>query len=239
MRKVWTFSPVVGLVAAFAILAAASAAADGNATRGRKAFVKCLMCHSSELDVHKTGPSLARIWGRKAGTVDGFGRYSEAIVASGVIWNRETLDRWLADPRAVIPGTLMRIRGIRNPAERRDIIAYLERIASEDTGHPKRTESRRSAAGMMGGSAPANLSNPLPEREVASIRYCPDTYEVTTVGGETFKFWEFNLRFKTDSSANGPPAGRPALLPSGMGGDRAFVIFHAPGEITPLIEAKC
>ncbi len=52
-------------------------------------------------------------------------------------------------------------------------------------------------------------------------------------------FWEFNFRFKTDTSENGPPEGHPALLRASMRGDRAFVIFASPSEISAFIETKC
>jgi cytochrome c len=61
---------------------------------------------------------------------------------------------------------------------------------------------------------------------------------VTTAAGETLPFWEFNLRFKTDSSDKGPRSGQPALLQASMMGDRAFVIFAAPEEISRFI-SKC
>src|SRR6267378_6895308 len=71
---------------------------------------------------------------------------------------------------------------------------------------------------------------------VKAITYCHDTYRVTTGEGKTRAFWERNLRFKTDSSKDGPEKGAPAILPAGMMGDRASVIFAAPEEITKLIE---
>ena len=74
---------------------------------------------------------------------------------------------------------------------------------------------------------------------MTAIRYCGDTYSVTTGGGETQQFWERNLRFKTDSSADGPLKGKPALMPAGMMGDRASVIFAEPSEISAFIEARC
>ena len=62
---------------------------------------------------------------------------------------------------------------------------------------------------------------------------------VTTADGKTRVFWERNLRFKTDSSKDGPEKGAPAIMPAGMMGDRAAVIFAAPEEITKMIEARC
>ena len=84
-----------------------------------------------------------------------------------------------------------------------------------------------------------SLKQMTPDQQVTAIRYCGDTYSVTTGTGETQQFWERNLRFKTDSSADGPPKGNPALLGAGMMGDRASVIFADPAEISAFIEAKC
>jgi cytochrome c len=78
-----------------------------------------------------------------------------------------------------------------------------------------------------------------PNNRITSIRYCGDTYTVAVETGEAHQFWEFNLRFKTDSSDQGPPPGQPVLLPASMMGDRAFVIFAAPDEISAFIEKRC
>jgi cytochrome c len=75
--------------------------------------------------------------------------------------------------------------------------------------------------------------------EVNAITYCRDTYRVTTADGKTRAFSERNLRLKTDSSKDRPQSGAPALLPAGMMGDRADVIFAAPEEISKIIEARC
>lgn len=71
------------------------------------------------------------------------------------------------------------------------------------------------------------------------ITYCGDTYRVTTGDGKTRGFWERNLRLKTDSSEDGPQKGMPALVPAGMVGDRADVIFAAPEEISGFIKSEC
>ncbi len=59
---------------------------------GRRAFSACMACHSLESGRHMTGPSLANIWNRKAGTVDNFIRYSDALKTTDLIWNAENLD---------------------------------------------------------------------------------------------------------------------------------------------------
>ncbi len=86
---------------------------------------------------------------------------------------------------------------------------------------------------------PAKLSELPPDQQVASLEYCNGTYVVTAKDGAKLPFPEFNLRFKTDSSPLGPPAGAPALLPANMMGDRAFVIFKDPEEISRYIKRSC
>ena len=67
---------------------------EGNPGRGAAVFGQCAACHSVEPGVHLTGPSLAAIWGRRAGTVGGFGRYSSALKHAGITWDAPTLDGW-------------------------------------------------------------------------------------------------------------------------------------------------
>ncbi len=75
-----------------------------------------------------------------------------------------------------------------------------------------------------------------PEHQVASISSSGDIYRVTTVSGRTVSFSEFDLRFKTDSSARGPAEGIPVLMAASMRTDRAFVVFASPREISAFIE---
>jgi cytochrome c len=93
--------------------------------------------------------------------------------------------------------------------------------------------------GMMGGGRVPNLKNLDPEDRVQTITYCKDTYTITTANGQTRKFWERNLRLKTDSSGDGLEKSAPGLVPAGMMGDRVDVIFADPGEISAHIAAKC
>jgi cytochrome c len=89
-----------------------------------------------------------------------------------------------------------------------------------------------------GGAVP-NLKRLDPKDRVQSINHCGDTYKVATADGKMRDFWERNLRFKTDVSDDGPQKGAPALVPAGMMGDRADVIFASPGEISGLITGQC
>jgi cytochrome c len=93
--------------------------------------------------------------------------------------------------------------------------------------------------GMMGGGQVPNLKKLDPADRVQTITYCKDTYTITTANGQARKFWERNLRLKTDASVEGPEKTAPALLNAGMMGDRADVIFAEPSEISPFIAAKC
>lgn len=228
----WRSLAVVIGVSAFVIALARATLPPGDPKQGAQAFRQCVACHSVEPGVHLTGPSLARIWGRKAGTVGGFTRYSDVLRKANVVWNEETLDAWLKDSQRFIPNNLMTVPGIIDEKERTHLIAYLKAISTGESppGMPR-------SAGMAGPGT--ELKEISQNRQVKTIRYCGDTYHVTTISGETFPFWEFNLRFKTDSSKNGPSRGRPVLIPAGMMGDRAFVIFSSPEEISAMIERKC
>jgi cytochrome c len=73
------------------------ASAAGDPAEGAKAFQLCAACHSLHPDVNMTGPSLAGVWGRTAGSVSSFPRYSPTLRHSGLVWNEQTLDHWLAD----------------------------------------------------------------------------------------------------------------------------------------------
>ena len=207
-------------------------AADGDAARGQQLFNACAACHSLEPDQNMTGPSLAGLWNRKAGSLASFSRYSDVLKASNIVWNDKTLDDWIKDPQHLVPGNDMPFQGIKNEKQRTDLLAFLKQ-----TTQPGHT-SQSAQGGPMGGSVP-NLKNLDPEERVQKITHCGDTYKVTTANGKTRNFWERNLRLKTDSSADGPGNGMPALLPAGMAGDRADVIFAAPEEISGFIKPEC
>ena len=100
-------------------------AADVDA--GKADFKKCVLCHTTEAGKNKIGPSLFGIVGRKAASVENF-NYSEAMKKFDHSWDAETLDTYLADPRAIVPGTKMIFPGIKDEKERQDVIAYLETL---------------------------------------------------------------------------------------------------------------
>jgi cytochrome c len=119
----------VMLSAAALVLSAAAANAAGSAESGEKIFKRsCGACHIATKDGPKRlGPTLFGVVGRKAGSVEGF-RYSEANKNSAVTWTPEVLNTYLTDPKKFIPGTTMAFAGIKNDAERTDLIAYLETL---------------------------------------------------------------------------------------------------------------
>jgi cytochrome c len=83
---------VVALAPLWSIVSAA--AAGGDAGAGAKAFRMCAACHSLRPDVNMSGPSLAGVWGRKAGRLPSFPRYSAALAGADIVWNEQTLDTW-------------------------------------------------------------------------------------------------------------------------------------------------
>jgi cytochrome c len=234
------------VIAAFAISVSVSPAVaqHGDASRGQQDFRACAPCHSLEPDRNMTGPSLANLWGRKAGSLPSFDRYSDALKSSGIIWDDRALDGWLTDPERMVPDNEMPFEGIKDDRVRADLLAFLK-DATKPGAAPERAQAQmKGMGGMMGGmmgggGRDPNLKSLEPSKRVKAITYCRDTYRVTTADDKTRAFWERNLRFKTDSSEDGPEKGAPAIMPAGMMGDRASVIFAAPEEINKMIEARC
>lgn len=221
--------------------------AAGNPTQGQRIFGACAACHSLRTDQNTTGPSLAGLWNRKAGTLPSFSRYSPAMKSANIEWNDKTLDDWIADPPHVIPGNQMTFDGIKDAKQRADLIAFLKQATEPDgsqvgqRGGPMggMMGGMGGMGGMMGGGQVPNLKKLDPEDRVQAITHCKDTYTITTANGQERKFWERNLRIKTDTSSEGPEKNTPALVAAGMMGDRADVVFADPSEISSLIVSKC
>lgn len=91
------------------------------------AFAICKSCHSVEKGKQGIGPSLAGIYGTKAGEVPGF-NFSPAMKASGLTWDDATLDKFLTSPMKTVPGTRMTYAGQSDPAKRAELIAYLKTL---------------------------------------------------------------------------------------------------------------
>ena len=106
------------------------APSGADSARGERLFARCFACHSVVAGEEKLpGPNLREVIGRRAGTLPGF-RFSPALVEAGgrgLVWTRETLDAYLADPPGFLPGTEMGSPGLREAGDRRDVIDFLER----------------------------------------------------------------------------------------------------------------
>lgn len=122
------------ILAAIAMMLAAvpltAQAAEADLAKGEKVFKKCKNCHFADKEKRKIGPHLVGLFGRKAGSLEGF-KFSSAMKAKGeegLVWDAETLDQYLAKPRKFIPKTRMMFPGLRKEADRIDLIGFLEKV---------------------------------------------------------------------------------------------------------------
>jgi cytochrome c len=116
--------PLLVVSAVAAANDATSTVLVGDPVRGKALYQACTACHS--VDENDLGPKHRGVFGRSAGSVVDYS-YSPALKASGLTWDRSTLDRWLANPSELVPGTKMYFR-INDAQGRADVIAYLEQL---------------------------------------------------------------------------------------------------------------
>jgi cytochrome c len=102
--------------------------AAGDAAHGATVYRQCMICHS--LDKNGIGPSHHNVFGRAAGSVANY-NYSAPLKASNIVWNETTLDQWLANPQALVPGTKMMF-SVDNAQDRADVIAFLKEKAGSE-----------------------------------------------------------------------------------------------------------
>jgi cytochrome c2 len=93
--------------------------------KGKAVFERCAACHSLEAGKNDDAPTLRAIFGRRIAAIEEF-RYSPAMKRSDVVWTQSTLDTFLEDPQAFIPGNRMPFDGLKEKSEREDLLAYLE-----------------------------------------------------------------------------------------------------------------
>ena len=125
-------SAIGAMAASLAVAAPAMADSDldarlaaANLKRGQLLYMACKACHDVEAGLpHKVGPNLHGMFGRKAGTAEGF-KYTDALVKAGVVWTPETMDAWLEQPGALVPGNGMAFAGIANDTDRASLVAWL------------------------------------------------------------------------------------------------------------------
>jgi len=109
-----------------ALVWSASAYAAGDPVKGEQVFKQCKICHQVGPTAKPgVGPVQNNVVGSKAGSRPGF-NYSDAVKNSGLTWDEATLDKYLENPKAIIPGTKMAFVGLKNPQDRLDVIAYLK-----------------------------------------------------------------------------------------------------------------
>ncbi|MEZ5810354.1 MAG: c-type cytochrome [Rhizobiaceae bacterium] len=120
-------------LAAVALSWPVSSASAQDVDAGAKVFKKCKVCHAvGDGATNRVGPFLNDVFGRTAGTVEGY-RYSRAMIAAGVdglVWNDETIGALVTKPRDFLKGTKMTFAGLTKEEDRVDLIAYLKTFSS-------------------------------------------------------------------------------------------------------------
>lgn len=127
-HRVFLFASALLLLPLSGALSGAHAA---NANAGRSVFrSQCSICHSIKPDRNKIGPSLFGVVGRKTGSVPGYS-YSVANKNSNITWTPEMLNKYLASPQKIVPGTKMPYAGLKNATKRANLIAFLETLTKK------------------------------------------------------------------------------------------------------------
>ena len=118
----------------------------GDRERGAGIFRQCAACHEvGEGARNRVGPSLNRVFGRRAGALPDF-NYSENMHRMGVdglVWTLETLDTYLENPRSLVSRTRMAFAGLKDPQDRADVLAYLRDFSDEPSNIPEAEPTAR------------------------------------------------------------------------------------------------
>ena len=116
------------VIAGLLLAGSATAALAADPAAGEKIFkAQCGICHTVVAGENRIGPTLFDVVGRRAGSVPGF-NYTADHKKLGIVWDAATLDKYLANPRAMVPDTSMVYAGLKDDAERANLVAYLETL---------------------------------------------------------------------------------------------------------------
>ena len=122
--------PALGLAIAVALAGGSAFAGAGDPVKGEKVFNRCKACHDVRRGKHKVGPSLAGVFGRKAGTAEGYKKY-RGLKGADYTWDEASLEEFLADPKKFVKkrgaNTSMALK-LNKAAQRADVIAYLKTL---------------------------------------------------------------------------------------------------------------
>jgi cytochrome c len=117
---------IAAVLATFAWAGAAPATAHAAPPPAPATWARCAVCHdNTKGGPNKIGPNLYGVVGKKAGTHAAAFKYSDGLKKSGLTWNAATLDKWIENPRTLVPGTMMAFPGLKDPAKRAELVGYL------------------------------------------------------------------------------------------------------------------
>lgn len=116
---------IIAITTSILLALSVSAFAEGDVKKGKKVFKKCMACHTVEEGKHKVGPSLYGILDRAAGSMEGFENYSDELLASGIVWDEESLLAFVTKPKSYLKGTNMAFAGLKKEKDRINLLAYL------------------------------------------------------------------------------------------------------------------
>jgi len=119
MRKIFMLTSLL-------VMITLTPAVAGDVDAGGKVFKKCKACHLVDQEKNKVGPHLVNVFGRTAGSLESFSKYSNALKDSGIVWNDDTLNGFLEKPKAYVKGTKMAFGGLKKEEDRLNVIAYLK-----------------------------------------------------------------------------------------------------------------
>ena len=143
-------SPILALATLLAMtVGAGNALAAGDVEAGKAEIKKCLACHMvGEGATNRVGPVLNDVFGRVAGTFEGY-KYSKGMVdagAAGLVWNEETLAKFIHKPRDVVPTTKMTFAGLADPVAVENLLAYLVTLSPDYVPEPPADEASAEAS---------------------------------------------------------------------------------------------